>query len=571
MSTIPARTSTPLIVDWQRRYQVVRKLGRGGFAEVFEAWDRQLSRLVALKVIDERRGLSARVLREVQAAAALSHPNVVALYDYFADGERSYLVWELVRGEPLSALRDELDDAEAVGVMAQALAAIAHAHGQGVVHRDVKPQNIMLDEDGHAKVMDFGIARLNDTDTLTAEGDMLGTVAYMSPEQAAGHRVGPATDVYSAAVVLFELLAGVSPVRGATTAETLSNIVSGRALTLEAVRPDLPRELAYAVGVAMAPAPADRPTAAELAAELGRVLAGGQLARRRTSRALEALGRRQQLAERFGGAAVGGLCVGFLLAGLPAYPSAWTLPLAAMTAAVWALMPAAGLAFLLGSLVFPMFNVSSGAGSVYVTLAFVALFVFRRRPACAVWPAVALLLTPAYGTLLAPAGAAVLGRFRGPLTAAWAAAGTSVYLALAGHGDSPFSGFRPGVLAQRLASAGDPLVVAGRLGAFLLDPAALAQMAVWAGLATAVRWAAGLQSLALRLWVWAGAFAALFMVTALVPASLGRRVSLSSLLASVAVAAVVVILPLVTGQGGGRRIRGPIDAVLVSGAGGTKR
>ena len=207
----------------------MRELGRGGFAEVFEAYDRQLSRPVALKVIDERRGLSARVLREVQAAAALSHPNVVALYDYFADGERSYLVWELVRGEPLSTLRDELDDAEAVGVMAQALAAIAHAHGQGVVHRDVKPQNIMLDEHGCAKVMDFGIARLNDTDTLTAEGDMLGTVAYMSPEQAAGRRVGPATDVYSAAVVLFELLTGVSPVRGATTAETLSNIVSGRA------------------------------------------------------------------------------------------------------------------------------------------------------------------------------------------------------------------------------------------------------------------------------------------------------------------------------------------------------
>ena len=556
MSTAPAPTRTPLIVDWQRRYQVVRKLGSGGFADVFEAWDRQLSRPVALKVIEERRGLSARVLREVQAAAALCHPNVVTLYDYFADGERSYLVWELVEGEPLSVLQDELDDAEAVGVMAQTLDALAHAHGQGVVHRDIKPQNVMLDDHGRAKVMDFGIARLNDTDTLTAEGDMLGTVAYMSPEQAAGQRVGPATDVYSSAVVLFELLAGRSPVRGATTAETLSNIVSGRALTLEEVRPDLPQQLVDAVGVAMAPAPADRPLAAELAAELQSVLAGGELARGRGSRALQALGRKQQLAERFGGAAAGGLSVGFLLAALPAYPSGWTLPMAAVTAAVWALMPAAGLALLLGSLVFPMFNVSTGVGGLYVAAAFVALFAFRRRPVCAVWPLVALLLTPVYGTLLAPAGAAVLGRLRGPLTAAWTGAVTGVYLALAGHAGSPFAGFRPGGLAQRLAAAGDPLAAAGRLGAFLLDPATLVQMAVWAGLAVAVRWAAGPRSQALRLWVWAGSFATVFAATALAPAAVGRRGSLASLLASVAVAALVVMLPFVARRGHGRRLRG---------------
>jgi hypothetical protein len=556
MSTAPAPTRTPLIVDWQRRYQVVRKLGSGGFADVYEAWDRQLSRPVALKVIEERRGLSARVLREVQAAAALCHPNVVALYDYFADGERSYLVWELVEGEPLSVLQDELDDAEAVGAIAQTLDALAHAHGQGVVHRDVKPQNVMLDDHGRAKVMDFGIARLNDTDTLTAEGDMLGTVAYMSPEQAAGRRVGPATDVYSAAVVLFELLAGRSPVRGTTTAETLSNIVSGRALTLEEVRPDLPPQLADAVGLGMAPAPADRPTAAELAAELQSILASGELARGRGSRALQALGRKQQLAERFGGAAAGGLSVGFLLAALPAYPAAWTLPLAAITAAVWALMPAAGLAFLLGCLVFPMFNVSVGVGGLYLAAAFVGLFVFRRRPACAVWPLVALLLTPVFGTLLAPAGAAVLGRLRGPLTAAWTGAVTAVYLALAGHGGSPFAGFRPGGLAQRLAAAGDPLAAAGRLGAFLIDPATLAQMAAWAALAVAVRWAAGPRSPALRLWVWAGSFAAVFAATAVVPAALGRRGSLASLLASVAVAALVVMLPFAARRSHGRRVHG---------------
>jgi hypothetical protein len=554
MTIATPHTNTPLVVDWRHRYQVVRKLGSGGFAEVLEAWDADLERSVALKVIDERRGLSARALREVQAASALSHPGVVKLYDYFADGDHSYLVWELVRGEPLSALRGELDDAEAVGVMAQALAAISHAHSQGVVHRDLKPQNIMLDDDGRVKVMDFGIARLSDADTLTEEGDMLGTVAYMSPEQAAGRRVGPATDVYSAGVVLFELLTGVNPVRGSTTAETLSNIVAGRALSLAAVRPDLPRELADAVEVALAPAPADRPTAAELATELQHLLLSGQLARTRRRPALQALGRRQQLAERLGGAALGGLAAGFLLAALPAYPSSWTLPLAVMTALVWALMPAAGLSFLLGVLVFPMFNRSASIGGLYMGAALVALIVFRRRPVCAVWPAAALLLTPIYATLVAPAAAAALGRRRGPLTAAWAGAVTSVYLSIAGQGGSPFGGFSAGRLAGRLAAAGDPWTVLARIGALVLDPATLAQMAAWALLAVAVRWAAGDRPLHLKLWAYAASFAGLFALSALVPAFLGRIVTLQRLLLSVALAFVVVVFPSVARLASWRRL-----------------
>ena len=125
-------------------------------------------------------------MREAEAAAALDHPNIVALYDWFSDDEGSVLVWELVRGESLDKLAERLGDGDVVAVGVELLDALAYAHSQGIIHRDVKPQNVMLGDDGHVKVMDFGIAHLMDSDTLTGDGDVIGTIAYMSPEQAAG-------------------------------------------------------------------------------------------------------------------------------------------------------------------------------------------------------------------------------------------------------------------------------------------------------------------------------------------------------------------------------------------------
>ena len=192
------------------------------------------------------RALSARIVREVEAAASLDHPNIVALYDWFADGEGSILVWELVRGDSLDELGHELSDGDVVAVGVELLDALAYAHSQGIVHRDVKPQNVMLDDDGHVKVMDFGIAHLMDSDTLTGDGDVIGTIAYMSPEQAAGRRVQPPSDVYSAGMVLYELLAGAHPLRGDTPAETLSNVAGARLPSLATLRPDLPDEPRHA-------------------------------------------------------------------------------------------------------------------------------------------------------------------------------------------------------------------------------------------------------------------------------------------------------------------------------------
>lgn len=544
MSTPQRHTKTPLVTDWQRRYEVLRRLGSGGFADVYEAWDADWQRPVALKVVDERRGFSARVLREVQAAAALHHPAIVQLYDYFSDGEHSYLVWELVRGDSLAAMRGRLADAEAVRIVAEVLEALAHAHGQGVVHRDVKPQNIMLDEEGRAKVMDFGIARLIDTETLTAEGDLLGTVAYMSPEQAAGRRAGPASDVYSAAVVLFELLAGSNPVHGATPAEMISDIAGGRALPLASVRGDLPRELLDAVDAAMSTAPAERPTAAELAATLDGVLQSGDLARRRFREAARPMTRAQEVGERFAGAALGGITAALALAALPAYPTAWTIPVAVFTAAVWALLPAGGLAVLLGLLTFPFFNVSLAVGIAWLPVALAVLLLCRSRPVCAVWPLFALLFAPLYAALLAPAAAAVLGRIRGPLTAAWSAGVASLVLSLSGAAPSPLNGFSPAASVSP-AAAGDALSVLSHSVGILLAPVVLLQIVAWALLAAALRYAWSFRSLELRLWIWAAGFSVTAAGTALVPAAQGHAVHPGAVCAYVGIPAVVVLFVLV--------------------------
>ena len=259
--SVAAQNPAPYYADWRDRYELVGKIGSGGFAEVFEAYDLTLEEPVALKIVPNGRALSARIVREVEAATALDHPNIVALYDWFGDGEGSILVWELVRGDSLDKLGHQLEDGDVVAIGVELLDALAYAHSQGIIHRDVKPQNVMLDHDGHAKVMDFGIAHLMDSDTLTGDGDVIGTIAYMSPEQAAGRRVQPPSDVYSAGMVLYELLAGAHPLRGDTPAETLSNVAGARLPSLATLRPDLPAELVTLIDAACSARPGRAPDA----------------------------------------------------------------------------------------------------------------------------------------------------------------------------------------------------------------------------------------------------------------------------------------------------------------------
>ncbi|MCX6363818.1 MAG: serine/threonine-protein kinase [Actinobacteria bacterium] len=564
--SVAAHTMTPLYTDWRDRYQLVGKIGSGGFADVYEALDVTLDQAVALKIVADGRSMSGRLIREVEAAAALTHPNIVALYDWFGDGERSILVWELVRGESLDKLAGELRDGDVAALGVELLDALACAHSQGIIHRDIKPQNVMLDSVGHVKVMDFGIARLMDADTLTQDGDVIGTVAYMSPEQAAGRRVGPSSDVYSAGMVLYELLAGEHPLRGQTPAETLSNVAAGRLPSLGTLRPDLTEDLVGLIDDACAPKPGERPTAAELSEALDELLRSGRLRTQRllrVRRLVSPLARAGVIAERAAGAALAAVTSGVVLGALPAYPQSWTLPLVAVCAAVWAVVPQGGLAFLLGALAFPVFNVSLSLGAAYLAFAVALFLLTRARPIVALWPTLALVLTPVYLTLLAPAGAALLGRVRGPLAAAWAAAGTLVYLVLLRAPRGPFTLFQPRWrLAGEAAAAGDPFTVATRVLGVALAPAGVLQMLLWAGLAVALGFALTRRRLELRRWVWALAFATTFAVYRIVPIAVwGYPAALAPLVWNVALAAGVILLPLIftTGDGPEERADGHLQ------------
>ncbi|HEX8714533.1 MAG TPA: serine/threonine-protein kinase, partial [Solirubrobacteraceae bacterium] len=264
------------------RYRLRERLGAGGFGVVWSAHDELLRRAVAVKRIPlapEEDG--ERASREALASARLAHPAIVALYEACPADDAFYLISELVDGATLAQLiaDDDLDDDEALEIGVALCGALEHAHARGVIHRDVKPQNVLVPyrDDAPAapseangcvaKLTDFGGARLSGQDALTRTGDVLGTLAYMAPEQSEGRSAEEAADLYSLALVLYEALSGVNPVRGATPAETVRRI--GRPLpSLARARRDLPRELVRAIDRALARSPAARGTLAELRAAL---------------------------------------------------------------------------------------------------------------------------------------------------------------------------------------------------------------------------------------------------------------------------------------------------------------
>jgi serine/threonine protein kinase len=261
------------------RYRVEEVLGSGGMAVVYAARDEELHRDVAVKLLADNLAedpeFRERFLREARLAARLSHPNVVRVFDAGADGGRPYIVMELVRGETLAdVLRREgrLDPAEVTRIGRQAAAGLAHAHAHGLVHRDVKPQNLLLREDGVVKVADFGIARpATATQRLTEVGAILGTAAYLAPEQAHGQDVSATADVYSLGVVLYECLTGRTPYRGDTLAQLLTAQERDAAEPVSDLAPGVPPQLEETVMRCLARNPEYRPASA---AAVERMLAG---------------------------------------------------------------------------------------------------------------------------------------------------------------------------------------------------------------------------------------------------------------------------------------------------------
>jgi len=246
------------------RYELEKLVGSGGMSNVFRAHDRLLERTVALKILHEQYTRDddyvERFRREARAVAQLAHPNIVTVIDRGEQDGRQYIVFEFIEGENLKELvaHGPLSVHEAVGLALQVARALSFAHERGLVHRDVKPQNVLLNEDGQAKVTDFGIARSLDVHGVTQTGTVLGTSDYIAPEQARGQKVNPKTDIYSLGAVLYELLTGDVPFAGDNFVAVAMRHVNEPAPSVLEHRPDCPLRLDLAIQRAMAKDPADR-------------------------------------------------------------------------------------------------------------------------------------------------------------------------------------------------------------------------------------------------------------------------------------------------------------------------
>ena len=258
------------------KYEIKRTLGRGAMGIVYEGWDPIIARRVAIKTVKlpehaddpETEEALARFRREAQAAGRLTHPNIVGVFDYGETDDLAYIVMEFVDGPPLKSLLDKEERfalTDAMRVMEDLLAGLQFSHERGVVHRDIKPANVMLTSGGQVKIADFGIARI-ESSSMTQAGTLLGTPAYMSPEQFMGQVVDARTDIYSSGVLLYQLLTGERPFEGGLSA------IMHKALNTEPPAPSqlsvtAPPALDAVVRKAMAKRPEDRFASATVFAE----------------------------------------------------------------------------------------------------------------------------------------------------------------------------------------------------------------------------------------------------------------------------------------------------------------
>ncbi|HET7856395.1 MAG TPA: serine/threonine-protein kinase [Gaiellaceae bacterium] len=483
MSTGPAPVpENTLMVG---RYRPLRPLGTGGSGSVWLAIDEETGLEVALKVVAKEGTAGSRAEREAKAATALRHPHCLRAYGCDNDHRHVYIAYEYVPGHTLRhALREgRLDDAAALEAAAQVLDALAYAHAHGIVHRDVKPTNVLLTEEAKISVrlFDFGLAQMADAETLTAVGDVPGTLAYISPERLHGEPAGPPADVWAVGVLLWEALSGQHPFWQSSPLETGRQIKAG-APSLREARPDLPRRLLSAVDRALAVEPERRPSAAALAD----VLRGAPQKRVRRQRLAKPQLPRggRALAIRAAPAAFGALLAAWVAATLPFYPARWPALLAFAAAALTALVPRVGLAFVLAVPVFPLGNLSFGLALVYAAVAVAWLALAWRVPRTG--------LIPVAGALLAPIGLLglmplLLWRVPGVLRRfVYGSAAVLVAALFAGMRGAalPFGAGR--VQGLGIAGAEDPRAVAEALWSALVAHPGFARQVVVVGVAAAL-------------------------------------------------------------------------------------
>ncbi|MEX2212438.1 MAG: serine/threonine-protein kinase [Gaiellaceae bacterium] len=452
---VALRSAAPVL----GRYRPIRPLGSGGSGSVWLAHDEVTGLDVALKMIAREGRAAARAEREAAAAARLRHPYCLRAYELAHDSRHVYIVYEYVPGRTLrEAMRaGVLDDASAVEAAAQILEGLAHAHAHGIVHRDVKPANVILSEGDEisVRILDFGLAVMDHADTLTASGDVPGTLAYVPPERLAGEDASPASDVWAVGVILWEALGGGHPFWRASLLDS-AKAIEGGAPPIATVRPDLPKPLAAAIDRALSPDPRDRPSAAMLAD----VLRGAA----RRPRAAERPRVRVAL-DRWLGPGLTALAAGLGASALPFYPGGWPVGLGALAGLAAVAKPRLGLALALAAPLLPLGNLSLGLALLYAGVAAAWLGLFWREPQGGVLPALGPLLGPVGALALAPVAVLRLGS---PLRRALAAAAMVLAAAIAAGlrrsplpltGDSPPLGLgiagsdAPGAVADAFSTA----------------------------------------------------------------------------------------------------------------------
>ncbi len=454
------------------RYRPIRPLGSGGAGSVWLARDERSGRDVALKIVRREGTMGPRAEREASAAAQLRHEHCVRAYALARDAEHVYIAYEYVAGKTLrEAMRGgELDDEAVLEAAAQILDGLAYAHEQGIVHRDVKPANVLLEDRPElcVRILDFGLALIHEEETLTAVGDIPGTLAYISPERLRGETAGPPADVWSVGVLLWEGLVGRHPFWNGPLLQTAKRIASG-APSIAAERPDLPKAVVALVDRALAVDPRKRPSARKLAGALRRVSLEPDQGVPRTFPVPRLPG-----LERAAPAAAAALFAGWTASALPFYPAHWAAAIALGVGALSLLGPRLGLLLALGAPVFPLGNLSFGLAVVYGVIATVWFAFSVGEPRSALLLVAGPLLAPAGGLGLLPLAGQLV---RSPVRRAFQVAGAVLCAALVGSAGE--------IHLLGIDGSSQPLSVAGALWRTLqahagigLEAVALAAVAV---------------------------------------------------------------------------------------------